>query len=107
LVNRNSGIIINPNKPAAKPVNLGGNFAIDPRTMTLSMEGGEGQYGMGFNDDGRQFLCRQHRHIMTRLFDRRYADRNPFYTMPDPTADIAVDGPKGALYRISAEEPWR
>src|SRR6185369_16130951 len=38
---------------------------------------------------------------------RRYADRNPYYTMPDPTVDIAVDGPKAALYRISPEEPWR
>jgi len=107
LVNRFSGVITNPNNPSAKPVTLGGNFAFDPRTMTLTAEAGEGQYGMGFNNDGRQFLCRQHRHIMTHLFDRRYADRNPHYTMPDPTVDIAVDGPKAALYRISPEEPWR
>ncbi len=107
LVNRDSGDITNPNDPAAKPVRLGGNFAFDPRTMALTVEAGEGQYGMGFNDEGRQFLCRQHRHIMTHLFDRRYADRNPYYTMPDPTVDIAVDGPKAALYRISPEEPWR
>jgi putative membrane-bound dehydrogenase-like protein len=107
LVNRYSGVITNPRNPAAKPVTLGGNFAFDPRTMTLVAEAGEGQYGMGFNDDGRQFLSRQHRHIMAHLFDRRYADRNPNYTMPDPTVDIAVDGPKAALYRISPEEPWR
>jgi putative membrane-bound dehydrogenase-like protein len=107
LVNRFSGDISNPTNAAAKPVRLGGNFAFDPRTMTLVAEAGEGQWGMGFNDDGRQFLCRQHRHIMTHLFDRRYADRNPYYTMPNPTVDIAVDGPKAALYRISPEEPWR
>jgi putative membrane-bound dehydrogenase-like protein len=107
LVNRFSGVITNPTNPAAKPVTLGGNFAFDPRTMRLRVEAGEGQYGMGFNDDGRQFLCRQHRHIMTQLFERRYADRNPYYTMPDPTVDIAADGPKAALYRISPEEPWR
>jgi putative membrane-bound dehydrogenase-like protein len=107
LVNRYSGDITNPNDSTARPVTLGGNFAFDPRTMTLTVEAGEGQYGMGFNDDGRQFLCRQHRHIMTHLFERRYADRNPYYTMPDPTVDIAVDGPKAALYRISSEEPWR
>src|SRR6266511_2959643 len=107
LSNRDSGVITNPRNPAAKPVTLGGNFAFDPRTMTLIVEAGEGQYGMGFNDDGRQFLCRQHRHIKTQLFDRRYVDRNPYYTMPDPTVDIAVDGPKAALYRISPEEPWR
>jgi putative membrane-bound dehydrogenase-like protein len=107
LANRYSGDISNPTNLAAKPVRLGGNFAFDPRTMLLTVEAGEGQYGMGFNDDGRQFLCRQHRHIMTHLFERRYADRNPFYTVPDPTVDIAVDGPKAALYRISPEEPWR
>ena len=107
LVNRYSGDITNPGDPSAKPVTLGGNFAFDPRTMALTVEAGEGQYGMGFNDHGRQFLCRQHRHIMTQLFERRYADRNPYYTMPDPTVDIAVDGPKAALYRISPEEPWR
>jgi putative membrane-bound dehydrogenase-like protein len=107
LCNRDSGVITNPTNPAAKPVTLGGNFAFDPRTMKLMVEAGEGQYGMGFNDDGRQFLCRQHRHLMTQLFERRYADRNPFYSMPNPTVDIAVDGPKAALYRISPEEPWR
>jgi putative membrane-bound dehydrogenase-like protein len=107
LVNRFAGVITNPNNPTVKPVTLGGNFAFDPRTLSLVAEAGEGQYGMGFNDDGRQFLSRQHRHIMTHLFDRRYADRNPHYTMPDPTVDIAVDGPKAALYRISPEEPWR
>ena len=107
LSSGDSGVITNLRNAAAKPVTLGGNFAIDPRTMTLIAEGGEGQYGMGFNDDGRQFLCRQHRHLMTHLFDRRYADRNPYYTMPDATVDIAVDGPKATLYRISPEEPWR
>jgi putative membrane-bound dehydrogenase-like protein len=107
LVNRFSGVITNLHHPAAKPVTLGGNFAFDPRTMRLTVEAGEGQYGMGFDDAGRQFLCRQHRHIMTQLFDRQYADRNPSYTMPSPTVDIAVDGPKAALYRISPEEPWR
>src|SRR5436190_15434955 len=107
LVNRYSGDIVNPNDSTQKAVRLGGNFAFDPCTMRVTVEAGEGQYGMGFNDDGRQFLCRQHRHIMTHLFERRYADRNPFYTMPDPTVDIAVDGPKAALYRISPEEPWR
>src|SRR5262245_2382011 len=107
LSNRDSGVITQPANPAAKPVTLGGNFAFDPRTMTLIAEAGGGQYGMSFNDDGRQFLCRQHSHIMTQLFDRRYADRNPNYAMPSPTAEIAVDGPKAALYRISPEEPWR
>src|SRR6266545_2234669 len=107
LVNRYSGDITNPNNLAAKPVSLASNFAFDPRTMALTVEAGEGQYGMGFNDDGRQFLCRQHRHIMTHLFEGRYANRNPYYTMPNPTVDIAVDGPKAALYRISPEEPWR
>lgn len=107
LSNRDAGVITNPTNAAARPITLGGNFAFDPRTMTLLAEAGGGQYGMGFNDDGRQFLCRQHSHIMTQLFDRRYADRNPYYTMPSPTAEIAVDGPKAALYRISPEEPWR
>src|SRR4030095_13686436 len=101
LVNRFAGVITNPNNPAAKPITLGGNFALDPRTMTLVAEAGEGQYGMGFNDDGRQFLSRQHRPIMTHLFDRRDAHRNPYHTMPASTAEIAVDGPKAALYRIS------
>jgi putative membrane-bound dehydrogenase-like protein len=107
LLNRYSGVITNPTNSAAKAVTLGGNFAFDPRTMALRVEAGEGQYGLGFNDDGRAFLCRQHRHIMSHLYPRRYADRNPFYPMPDPTVDIAVDGPKAALYRISPEEPWR
>jgi putative membrane-bound dehydrogenase-like protein len=92
----------------APPVELRGfDFAFDPRGGILSRESGGGQHGMSFDSRGRKFVCSNSAHIRYEMYESRYADRNPFFIMPGPTLDIAVDGPAAEVYRISPDEPWR
>jgi hypothetical protein len=93
LVNLTRGSSPIPGIPPQNP-SRSGAILLDPRTMTLIAEAGEGARH-GFNNDGRQFLCRQHRHLMTQPSTAACRPK-PYYTMPDPTVDIAVDGPKAA-----------
>jgi putative membrane-bound dehydrogenase-like protein len=102
------GLIKSLRHPDAKLIDLHNrDFAIDPRTMTMTSEAGGGQHGLTFDDYGRRFTCNNSDHIRMFMYDDRYAGRNPYYAMPPALASIAVDGPAAEVYRISPEEPWR
>lgn len=102
------GLIKSLRHPETKPIDLRGrDFSIDPRAMTMTSEAGGGQHGLSFDDYGRRFTCNNSDHLRLFMYDDRYAARNPFYAMPAPLADIAMDGPAAEVYRISPEEPWR
>lgn len=104
----NGGTVTNVAVPSEKPLNLNSqNFSFDPHTLKMRTESGGGQYGMSFDSRGRKFVCSNSDHIMTFMYDGKYADRNPFYTMPRAVKSIAVDGGAAEVYRISPEEPWR
>ncbi|MDB6111456.1 MAG: cytochrome c [Pedosphaera sp.] len=104
----NGGMIKSLRHPETKPLDLHGrDFVIDPRTMTMTSEAGGGQHGLSFDDYGRRFACNNSDHIRLYMYEDRYSARNPFYAMPAPLANIAVDGGAAEVFRISPEEPWR
>ena len=104
----NGGLVERADAPGGPPLDLNGrDFYFDPRTMKMDAEAGGGQYGLCFDDRGRKFVCSNSRHIMTFMYDVRYAERNAFYPMPAPLVDIPVDGPAAEVYRTSPEEAWR
>lgn len=104
----NGGVVRPAGDPDAEPLDLRRrDFSFDPRDMKLRPETGSGQYGLSFNARGRKFLCSNHNHIQTVMYDERYAGRNPFYTLPTAKVDIGVDGSAAEIFRISGDEPWR
>lgn len=104
----NGGLVRRADDPNAKPISLNGrDFLFNPRNHEMTTEAGGGQYGMAFDDHGRRYVCSNSRHIMTFMYDSRYADRNRFFNMPAPLMDIPVDGPAAEVFRTSPEEAWR
>lgn len=104
----NGGQVRRADASDAKPLTLNGrDFLFDPRTLDFAAEAGGGQYGMSFDDHGRRYVCSNSRHIMTFMYDAKYAERNRFFDMPSPLVDIPVDGPAAEVYRTSPEEAWR
>ena len=103
----NGGVVRRPGS-SESPLSLQGrDFNFDPRNYELRAENGGGQYGMCFDDRGRKYSCSNSRHIMTFMYDAKYADRNPLYNLPPALVDIPVDGPAAEVFRISPEEKWR
>ena len=97
-----------PVKAPGTPLNLRGrDFSFDPRTLEMRAESGGGQHGMSFDDRGRKFVCANANHIQMVMYEERYAERNPFFSLPKPLVDIAVDGGAAPVFRISPDEPWR
>ena len=102
------GLMRSLKHPQAPPLDLRGHdFAIEPRTMTMSVEAGGGQHGLSFDDYGRRFTCNNSDHIRLFMYEERYAARNPYYDPPSALESIAEDGAAAEVYRISLEEPWR
>ena len=104
----NGGIVRRSDQPESKAVDLTRHdFSFDPKTLDLRPESGTAQHGMSFDLRGTRFVSRNSNHLQAYLYDYRYANRNPHYTMPHWRKDIAVEGPAAKVYRISPPEPWR
>jgi len=85
----------------------GHDFWFDPRTYDFGLEAGGGQYGMGFDNYGRRFVCSNSDHLQCFVYDDRFVAKNPAFSMPVPRQSIAADGGAAEVYRISPDEPWR
>ncbi|WP_395745749.1 PVC-type heme-binding CxxCH protein [Prosthecobacter sp.] len=104
----NRGVITCLKRPEDKGLELGGkDFWFDPITLEFGLEGGGAQYGMSFDNYGRKFGCSNSDHLQYWVYDDKYANRNPYYTMPPAKQSIAVDGGAAEVFRISPDEPWR
>jgi putative membrane-bound dehydrogenase-like protein len=95
-------------RPELPEMELGGrDFWFDPRTLEFGLEAGGGQFGMSFDDWGRKYVCSNSDHLQFFIYDDRFANRNPFFTMPPTKRSVAVDGGAAEVFRISPDEPWR
>jgi putative membrane-bound dehydrogenase-like protein len=104
----NGGIVTNLARTGDQPLDLNNrNFSFDPRTLQMFPESGGGQYGLSINTRGRKFTCSNSDHLMSWMYEARYADRNPYYAMPKGLSSIAADGGAAQVFRLSPEEPWR
>ncbi len=104
----NAGIVRRPDQQESEALDLRRHdFSFDPRTLDLRKESGSAQHGLSFNRRGQKFLSRNSNHIMSMVYDWRYAERNKSYSMPHWRVDIAREGPAAKIFRISPDEPWR
>ncbi len=104
----NRGVITCMKRPDDKGVELGGkDFWFDPLTLEFGLEGGGAQYGMSFDNYGRKFACSNSDHLQYWVYEDKYANRNPYYSMPPARQSIAADGGAAEVFRLSPDEPWR
>jgi putative membrane-bound dehydrogenase-like protein len=104
----NRGLVKCLKRPDLPEVEISGHdFWFDPRTYDFGLEAGGGQYGMGFDNYGRRFVCSNSDHLQCFVYDDRFAAKNPAFSMPSPRQSIAADGGAAEVYRISPDEPWR
>jgi len=97
-----------PTDEGTQPLVLRGrDFAIEPRTMTITATSGGAQHGLSFNSWGDKFVCSNSDHLQHVRFEDRYLARNPYFAAPGPRASIAADGPQADVFRSSPIEPWR
>lgn len=105
---RASGAVRCLKRPDLPAMELNGRDVwFDPRTHEFGLETTGAQYGISFDDYGRKFGSLNSEHLRYWIYEERYAQRNPTFTMPQPVQGIAVDGGAPEVFRISPDEPWR
>jgi len=88
-----------PSAPGSAPALLtGGDFAFDPRLLTVSLEAGPAQSGLTFDDTGRKFFCDPTHPLRTLMYEQRYLARNLFF--PSPQGIVEVASPATAIFRF-------
>lgn len=104
----NGGELRRPDQPESQGTDLNGrDFSFDPRTRELRAESGTAQNGMSFDSRGRRFVCSNSRHIIAVMWEQNQVVPGAYFSMPQPLAEIAVDGGAAPVFRISPDEPWR
>jgi len=106
--NFSGGAILPAGQPQSPPVGVRNRgFLFDPRTHAFEAASGGGQHGLGIDDWGREFRCRNSEPLRLLMYDERYLAGNPYLAAPPPAVNILEGGKYTQLFRVSPDESWR
>jgi len=98
------GVVTVVGAPGNPPITLGHNdFAFDPKTLAISVEGGPARTGLCFDSRGRKYVTGPTHPLQTTMFDPRYFARSPFVPKPLQLVDVLNPGTK--VFRFVPEQP--
>jgi len=90
-----------PDRPAVKFTSSDSRF--NPFTHAFELTGGQGQYGLTFDDHGRRFTTSNRRPVMHVVLEPRYLKRNPHLAFSATVQDVSTAGAHASVWPISAD----
>ena len=100
----NGGRVTAPDQPERSPVTLGTNDSrFNPLTLAFEVTGGQGQYGLTFDDYGRRFTCSNRRPVMHVVLEAGDLKRNPHLAFSQTVEDVSAAGAQAAVWPISGD----
>jgi putative membrane-bound dehydrogenase-like protein len=90
-----------PDRPAVKFTSSDSRF--NPFTHAFELTGGQGQYGLTFDDHGRRFINSNRRPVMHVVLEPRYLKRNPHLAFSATAQDVSTAGAHAVVWPISAD----
>ena len=98
------GRVTAPDHPERPPVTLGTNDSrFNPLTLAFEVTGGQGQYGLTFDDYGRRFTCSNRRPVMHVVLEAGDLKRNPHLAFSQTVEDVSAAGAQAAVWPISGD----
>jgi putative membrane-bound dehydrogenase-like protein len=98
------GRVTAPDHPDRPPVTFSNSDArFNPFTRAFELTGGQGQYGLTFDDHGRRFICSNRRPVMHVVLEPRYLQRNPHLAFSSTVEDVAAAGALAAVWPLTAD----
>jgi putative membrane-bound dehydrogenase-like protein len=98
------GRVTVPDHPERAPVTFGtSDSRFNPRTLAFELTGGQGQYGLTFDDYGRRFTCSNRRPVMHVVLEPRYLKRNPRLAFSETVQDVSATGAQASVWPISGD----
>jgi putative membrane-bound dehydrogenase-like protein len=98
------GRVSAPGRPEHPAVTLGTNDGrFNPLTLTFEATGGQGQFGLTFDDFGRRFTCSNRRPVMHVVIETGDLKRNPHLAFSQTVEDVSAAGAQAAVWPISGD----
>jgi putative membrane-bound dehydrogenase-like protein len=93
-------------EPAGEPVLLGTHdFAFDPRSLLLGVDGGSAQSGLSFDQRGGKFTSSLGRPLAAVVWEPRYFNRNPFFVPPPDQIEVLSAGTRLFPLPLATQPP--
>ena len=100
----NGGRVTSPAHPGRPTVEFtASDSRFNPRTGEFELVGGQGQYGLTFDDQGRRFICANRNPVWHVVIEPRQLRRNPNLAFSDTAQDVSTVGAQATVWPLSRD----
>lgn len=100
----NGGRVTSPAHPERAAVEFtSSDSRVHPRTGAFELVGGQGQYGLTFDDHGRRFICANRHPVWHVVLEPRQLSRNPHLAFSDAVQEVSTVGADAIVWPISRD----
>ncbi|HEU4996653.1 MAG TPA: PVC-type heme-binding CxxCH protein, partial [Gemmatimonadaceae bacterium] len=100
----NGGRVTSPAHPERPPIEFSSSDSrYNPRTGDFQLVGGQGQFGLTFDDYGRRFICANRNPVWHVVLDPQQLKRNPHLAFSDTVQDVSGSGGDTTVWPLSRD----
>ncbi len=100
----NGGRVTSPAHPERPVVEFASSDSrVDPRTGALELVGGQGQYGLTFDDHGRRFICANRHPVWHVVLEPYQLARNPYLSFSGTVHEVSTVGAEAVVWPLSSD----
>jgi putative membrane-bound dehydrogenase-like protein len=100
----NGGRVMSPAHPERPPVEFtSSDSRFNPRTGDFELVGGQGQFGLTFDDYGRRFICANRNPVWHVVLEPWQLKRNPNLAFSDTMQEVSTVGAQATVWPISRD----
>ncbi len=90
-----------PERPAVEFASSDSRF--NPRTFEFELVGGQGQYGLTFDDQGRRFICSNRHPVWHVVLEPRQLQRNPNLAFSETVQEVSKVGAEAVVWPLTRD----
>ena len=100
----NGGRVVDPARPDAPPVAFASSDSrYDPRSGAFELVGGQGQYGLTFDDAGHRFICANRHPAWHVVLEPWQLQRNPALAHSQTVQEVSTVGAEAVVWPLTRD----
>ncbi len=100
----NGGRVTAPAHPERPPVSFtSSDSRVHPQSGVFELVGGQGQYGLTFDDHGRRFICANRHPVWHVVLEPAHLQRNPHLAFSDTVQEVSTVGAEAAVWPLTRD----
>ena len=100
----NGGRVTSAAHPERPPVEFtSSDSRFNPRTGDFELVGGQGQFGLTFDDYGRRFICANRNPVWHVVLEREQLRRNPDLAFSETVQEVSASGAEATVWPLSRD----